>query len=254
MTFLGRGAGRIGSSVLGSGLVGLVFAALALTSESAAAQTTAPPAAAGAPAAASGAPPPYPYAAPPGAYPPPPSGYPPPGGYPPPAYPYPYPYPPPRYAPPPPDPPATATHLGLGYKIGNGLGFLGGDLIVSPAPHVALDLQANKFNVGTTTGKATGYGLAPALQLYLRPPGVSTPYLSVGYVYATVTLDNVRAKVQGGFLNAGYEWKWRNGLAILVGGGASVLGEVSATDGITEIHENGGVHLNIEAGLRYMIF
>ena len=185
---------------------------------------------------------------------PPPQGCPPPPG----AYPYPYPPPPgypypPRYVAPPPDPPASATHLGIGYKIGNGLGFLGGDVIIGPAPHLAIDVQVNKFDVPTDSGNANGYGLAPALQLYLRPPGVSTPYLSLGYAYATVSIDNVRASVHGGFANAGYEWKWSNGLAIVVGGGALVLARVTATDGVRTVSIDGGWAINIEAGLRFML-
>jgi len=78
-----------------------------------------------------------------------------------------------------------------------------------------------------------------AFDMVTRPPGVSTPYLSLGYVYATLTLDNVRASLHGGFANAGYEWKWRSGLAILVGGGAAVLASISATDGVTVQMTNG---------------
>ena len=221
-------------------------------------------------AAAPGSPPaPQPYASPPpspNGYPPPPNGYPPPppNGYPPPpnGYPPPPPYgypPPPRYgyAPPPPprDPPAAATHFGLGYKIGNGLGFLGGDVIVGPAPHVALELQVSFFSANVGDGRtARGYGLAPALHLYMRDPGRSTPYLALGYAYATLTLDDVTAKVHGPFINVGYEWKWSNGLAILVGGGASRVTSARATDGFTTVDYPGGWFFNLEAGLRYMIF
>lgn len=193
-----------------------------------------------------------PYSPPPG-YPPP--GYPPPG-YPPPGYPPPG-YPPPGYRPPvyyapPVDPPATATHLGLGYKIGNGLGFVGGDLIVSPVPHLALDLQVNSFRVSTSSGKATGYGIAPAAQWLIREPGRSTPYLSAGYLHASVTLENVNASLSGFFINAGYQWNWTSGLGILLGGGASHIGTVSATDGVTTITQKGGWFPNLEFSLRFM--
>jgi hypothetical protein len=242
------------SRIPGCVLAALIFATIVLAAPAIRAQTAAPPAGPAPPTA-------YPYLPPPNGYPPPPNGYPPPpNGYPPPppgaTYPYPspgYPYPLPRYLAPP-DPPASATHVGLGYKIGNGLGFVGGDLIVSPAAHVALDLQANWFRVSTSTGRANGYGLAPGLQLYLRQPGVSTPYLSLGYIYATLALNDVRATLQGGFANAGYEWKWSNGLAILVGGGASRVASARATDGFTTVDYAGGWFLNIEAGLRFMIF
>ena len=155
---------------------------------------------------------------------------------------------------PPPDPPAPATHVGVGYKIGNGVGFEGADLILSPAAHIAVDLQVNHFSASTGNRKAYGYAVAPALQLYLRPAGVSTPYLSVGYVYATLKLDDITASVQGGFVNAGYEWKWHNGLAILVGGGILVTSDATATNGVETISVSGDWNLNIEAGLRYMIF
>src|SRR4051794_1657238 len=99
-------------------------------------------------------------------HPPPPPTTPPPPTPPPPPPPlglsrgWPPPPPPPPYQPPPVDPPATSTHLGVGYKIGNGIGFLGGDLIISPIPHLALDLQANTFSVATSSGSAHGYGVA----------------------------------------------------------------------------------------------
>ena len=241
--------------------------ALAL-SRPASAQSSAAAAAPGSP------PPPQPYASPPPpsngyppppatGYPPPPNGYPPPPpyGYPPPpnGHPPPPPYgypPPPRYgyAPPPPprDPPATSTHFGLGYKIGNGLGFVGGDVIISPLPHLVLDLQANTFSASTSSGTATGYGLAPAVQFYLREPGVSTPYFSAGYLYATLALNDVTASLNGFFVNAGYEWKWTSGFGILLGGGVSYFASLKATDGVTTIQESGGAHFNLEVGFRFL--
>ena len=33
--------------------------------------------------------------------------------------------------------------VGVGYKIGNGLGFLGADLLLRLIPHVVFDLQVN---------------------------------------------------------------------------------------------------------------
>ena len=187
--------------------------------------------------APAGSPPPGVY------YPPPPPGYPPPGAYP--AY---SPYPPP----PPPDVkvPASATTLGLGYKIGNGLGFLGGDILLSPAPHVVLDLQANTFSAATDSGTATGFGLAPALQFYLNQPGLSTPYASAGYVYAELKLGNAKASASGFFVDFGYEWKWSFGMGVVVGGGVCYLGNIKATDG--SINHAVGLIPSIEAGIRWM--
>jgi len=227
-----------------SGVLGLLTVTGALLLPRLASAQTPPPEGAGNP-------PPQPYAPappPPGGYPPPPYGYPPPP---------PYGYPPgPRYgyAPPPPprDPPATSTHFGIGYKIGNGLGFVGGDVIVSPAPHLVFDLQANTFSASTSSGTATGYGLAPAVQGYLREPGVSTPYFSAGYLYATLALNGVTASLKGFFVNAGYEWKWTSGFGILLGGGVAYFASLKATDGFTTIEENGGAHFNLEVGFRFM--
>ena len=61
---------------------------------------------------------------------------------------------------------ATARkHVGVGFKIGNGMGFVGGDLIISPIDHLTLDLQASYLSTGVSGGRtATGYGLAPTIQ------------------------------------------------------------------------------------------
>jgi hypothetical protein len=147
---------------------------------------------------------------------------------------------------------ASATHVGLGYKIGNGLGFLGGDLIISPLPHVVLDLQASSFSAGTSSGTATGWGIAPALQVDIREPGRSTPYLSLGYVYATLSIDNVTASGSGVSLNAGYEWKWPFGMGILVGGGICHFGNLKATGGTTTISRDAQFIPVLEAGIRFM--
>ncbi len=213
---------------------GLASAQLPAPAATAAAAPTTPAASAPAPYAPPYAPAPYP----PGYYPPPP-------GYYQAAAPY---------APPPPaeDAPASATHVGLGYKIGNGLGFLGGDLIISPIPHVVLDLQASTFSVGTSSGTATGWGVAPALQFHIREPGRSTPYVGLGYVYATLSLDNVTASGSGVSVNAGYEWKWTSGLGILVGGGICYLGNLEATDGTTTISRRSQFIPMLEAGIRFM--
>src|SRR5579871_1685874 len=73
----------------------------------------------------------------------PPPAYAPPGTYPQPAYAYPpsaYTYPP-ALPPPAPPPQVPERKLGVGYKIGNGLGFIGADVILAPVEHLALDAQ-----------------------------------------------------------------------------------------------------------------
>jgi len=146
----------------------------------------------------------------------------------------------------------ASKHLGLGYKIGNGLGFVGADVIISPIDHVTADLQANWFSESANGTSATGYGIAPALQFHLRKGQVSSPYFGLGYLYATLTLGGVTASTSGGFVNAGYEWRWQSGLGILLGGGIGYLGNVHVTDGVQTLDAPGGTHPNLEVGLRYM--
>ncbi|HEY7373099.1 MAG TPA: hypothetical protein VIF57_13125 [Polyangia bacterium] len=146
----------------------------------------------------------------------------------------------------------ASKRLGVGYKIGNGLGFVGGDVIVSPIDHLTLDLQANWFAVSSNGTSANGYGIAPAAQFHLFKGQVSSPYIGLGYVYASLTLDGVTASASGAFANVGYEWRWRSGLGILLGGGVGYLGTVRATNGVETVESPGGTHFNLETGLRFM--
>ena len=149
--------------------------------------------------------------------------------------------------------PAVARkRMGVGYKIGNGLGFLGGDLIIAPIPHVTVDLQANWFSMSSGDSSATGYGVAPSVQGHLFDGQVSSPYAGLGYVYATLSLDGVTASAQGVFANLGYEWRWDSGLGILLGGGVGYVGAINATNGVETVSSPGGTHVNLEVGLRYM--
>ena len=149
---------------------------------------------------------------------------------------------------------ATARkHVGVGFKIGNGMGFVGGDVIISPIDHLTLDLQASYLSTGVSGGgTATGYGLAPTIQGHLFGGQRSSPYIGAGLLYATLSMDNVTASGSGVVGNAGYEWRWSSGLGILLGGGVAYLGNIHATDGVTTIDAPAFTHFNIEAGLRFM--
>jgi hypothetical protein len=148
-----------------------------------------------------------------------------------------------------------AQPFGIGYKIGNGIGFVGGDLIVRAIPYVSLDLQANYVSVPVDQGNgtiasATGYGFAPMVQGQLKPVG-HTPYLGLGFVYAHLSLGDVTGSVSALLVNAGYEWRFASGVGILLGGGIAEIGSVHAMSSTSSIDESGGLHFNIEAGLRY---
>src|SRR4051794_3413570 len=47
----------------------------------------------------------------------------------------------PPAASPPPAEEVVSRHVGVGYKIGNGLGFVGADLLIEPIEHLTFDLQ-----------------------------------------------------------------------------------------------------------------
>ena len=144
--------------------------------------------------------------------------------------------------------------LGVGFKIGNGLGILGADVLVRAVPHVALDLQANYVSVSSTDGSVTttarGFGLAPTVQLQLKPIG-HTPYVGLGLVYARLKAGDVTGSATGFLINVGYEWRFASGVGVLVGGGAADVGEIRATNGIEMVSRPGGWLLNLEAGVRW---
>jgi hypothetical protein len=144
--------------------------------------------------------------------------------------------------------------LGIGYKIGNGIGFVGADLLVHPISHVTIDLQANYASVDAGDGSGrtvTGYGLAPALHLELRATG-STPYLAVGLLYVRLSLDNAVASGTGAFANLGWNWKWQSGPGIMLGAGVGHLANIEATNGTTTVDRPGQTFFNIEAGFHFM--
>jgi len=137
--------------------------------------------------------------------------------------------------------------VGVGYKIGNGIGFVGGDVVLRLVPHVVLDLQANYASVDGMTG----YGLAPTVQLQLKEVG-HTPYLGAGIQYATLSDAWRGGYVTGFVVNAGYEWRFASGLGVLVGGGIQDIGTLHVTKGmLASPAPAGGVHVNLEAGVRY---
>lgn len=150
-----------------------------------------------------------------------------------------------------------AQPFGIGYKIGNGIGVLGADAIVRAIPYVSVDLQANYLSESVNNGygatqTATGYGFAPTIQAQLKPVG-HTPYLGLGFAYVHLTLGDVTGSASALLVNAGYEWRFASGVGILVGGGIADIGSIHAmsADGSSSISESGGVHFNLEAGVRY---
>jgi hypothetical protein len=147
--------------------------------------------------------------------------------------------------------PPPPQRVGVGYKIGNGLGFVGADVVLGLVDHLSLDLQVNYASVSTALGQASGFGFAPAVHGELFPKG-STPYLALGYVYLKLKVSDVEGAASGYFANLGYNWKWTSGLGIVLGAGVVFVPKVTATNGVETFENSGGAHFNIEAGIRYM--
>jgi hypothetical protein len=153
-------------------------------------------------------------------------------------------------------PPASDhRYFGVGYKLGNGIGFLGGDLVVNPIDHLSIDLYAAYNPILTSDGtSASGFAMAPAIQYELFGGQRSTPYAAVGLQYVHDTIGDLSISGTGGFANLGWEWKWKFGLGVQLGGGVQYLGKKTETTGNTMLTIGGGLNANLEAGVRYMFF
>jgi hypothetical protein len=150
--------------------------------------------------------------------------------------------------------------LGVGYKVGNGIGFAGGDLIYRAFPHVGFDLQINYFGAKDSLANGSpvtysGVGLAPAVHAQLRPIG-HTPYLAVGAIYARLAAhhegDTITGTGAGFFVNAGYEWRFASGVGVLLGAGVGDLVSMhfAGPSASADMNPN-DVYFNIEGGVRY---
>lgn len=140
--------------------------------------------------------------------------------------------------------------LGIGYKIGNGVGFVGGDIVINPIEHISIDLQANYASVGTNVGTAKGFALAPGLQGHLWAGQRSSPYLGAAFIYLKMGVNGETVSLTGMAFNVGWEWKWQSGLGVILGGGVAHIMNVADTN---SVQYNGKTTMfNLEAGVRYM--
>lgn len=150
--------------------------------------------------------------------------------------------------------------LGVGYKVGNGMGFEGGDLIYRAFPHVSFNLQVGYYGAKDTLPDGTavtysGVGFAPALQAQLRAVG-HTPYLSAGATYMRLTAhresETVTGSGSGFFVNAGYEWRFASGVGVMLGGGVGDIVSMHFADSSSSLDVMPNlVYFNIEGGVRY---
>tara|TARA_R110002096_G_scaffold299503_6_gene494162 strand:- start:63341 stop:63802 length:462 start_codon:yes stop_codon:yes gene_type:complete len=135
--------------------------------------------------------------------------------------------------------------FGVGYKVGNGVGSIGADIIVSPIPHLSFELQASWLS-----DFDSGYAVLPSVVASLWDQG-STPYIKAGALYLSATLDDATGTGTGGFANIGYEWKLQSGLGIQLGGGVSYIQDRTVVSDNQIASIGGKVNPNLELGLRY---
>jgi hypothetical protein len=160
---------------------------------------------------------------------------------------------PPSATPPVAEVPRPERVLGVGYKLGNGIGIFGADVIINPVPHLSIDLYGTYVQISDGKGdNGTGYAAAPALQYHVFDHRRSTPYAAVGMQYVHLTLGSAAASGTGVFANLGYEWKWASGFAIQLGGGIQHISKVEASDGTRMVTTGGQTAPNLELGFRYM--
>ena len=148
--------------------------------------------------------------------------------------------------------------LGVGYKVGNGIGFFGGDVIINPIPHLSIDLHAAYVSDWSMDVRGTGFAVAPAVQARLRGGWGSGPYGAVGALYLRESANAPNSSsiyatgsTRGMFANMGWEWRWHSGLGIQLGGGVAYFRKVTLDSGMSVINTSRGFAPNLEFGIRY---
>ena len=137
--------------------------------------------------------------------------------------------------------PVATPWLAAGYKVGNGLGFAGVDLVVQPLERWALDLQLAQSPIGVD--------LAPSLQYHLDP--ASGTYVSLGYNRTALEIFGQGRARNGLFANVGRQWRPWPRLGVVAGVGYQV--GLPSTDEVfgQTVHTAGWGAVNFEFGLRY---
>ena len=137
--------------------------------------------------------------------------------------------------------------VGVGYHPGNFIGPLAFDVIIRPLPHVAVDFQTGYWSV---ENDVHGLGVAPQLQWeFLR--GWQTPYVGLGFRYAEVWSDVVRAASKGGFGIGGWQFRWQSGFGVLLGVGVLYMTSVHLNAPHASYYSSGGLSGTYEVGVRY---
>jgi len=140
--------------------------------------------------------------------------------------------------------------LGVGFHPGNFVGPLAFDVILRPLPHIAIDVQAAASSSDPDLGVHT-LQVAPQLQWEFRRGWRSTPYVGLGYRYEEDRLDGVTATSKGGFLVGGWQFRWRSGFGVLVGGGVLYKTPLTLNTPVASTWSSGGWSGTYEVGARY---
>jgi hypothetical protein len=138
--------------------------------------------------------------------------------------------------------------VGVGFHPGNFVGPVAFDVIVRPLPHIAFDVQAatSSSDLGVRTLQ-----VAPELQWEFRRGWRSTPYAGLGYRYEDDRLDGMTATSKGGFLVGGWQFRWRSGFGVLVGGGVLYKTPLTLNTPVASTWSSGGWSGTYEVGARY---
>ena len=139
----------------------------------------------------------------------------------------------------------------VGYRAGNGLGWLGLTGAVDLSPRFALGLE------GGPVLDEPDRGALVLLTGQLRArAGRSTPYLSFGYARRLVHVGDVALAHGGAVLNVGYQRAIGAQLTVQLAVGLRTMSEAVGwrTAPSTRVTEPGYVAPNLELGLRYRVW
>jgi hypothetical protein len=154
--------------------------------------------------------------------------------------------------------------FGIGWQVGNGLGFRGADVVVAPWRRLAFELQVSQVKTDVESGPsmdetASGWGVAPVVRAYLWRDGLIVPYAAAGGSVTRLTWRSLSWTTTGLFATVGAEWRtgndsWASCLRMLLGAGVGYSPAVAESNGSERIWSDRRRGANLELGLRCMFF
>ncbi len=150
-------------------------------------------------------------------------------------------------------PEARTPRVGFGWHTGNGLGLLGGDVIVFAVQRLAIDVQLAYHHEDLGNAALTSYAVAPAVRAFLRSEGF-TPYAALGVFGVRKTAGSLTWNRTGVFANVGPEWRSPSGFRLFLGAGLAYVPAVRVSNAAERVEEDRYHGFNLEFGVRYMLF